>query len=95
MLLTVTRTIVEKSPYSSLVQQTKGPHWEVPTGRRDGTRSVKDDAVNNLPPPFFDATRNLYQFFIPKGLDAKDQVVLLGIYYSSLTSMFNLHRLAP
>uniref|UniRef100_A0A0E0PEF7 Plant heme peroxidase family profile domain-containing protein n=1 Tax=Oryza rufipogon TaxID=4529 RepID=A0A0E0PEF7_ORYRU len=57
---------------------TKGPHWEVPTGRRDGTRSVKDDAVNNLPPPFFDATRNLYQFFIPKGLDAKDQVVLLG-----------------
>jgi peroxidase len=48
-------------------------------------RSVKDDALNNLPPPFFDATRNLYQFFIPKGLDAKDQVVLLGIYYSTGT----------
>jgi peroxidase len=48
--------------------------------------SVKDDALNNLPPPFFDATRNLYQFFIPKGLDAKDQVVLLGIYYSTGTT---------
>jgi hypothetical protein len=60
------------------VQQTKGPHWDVPTGRRDGRRSVKQDALDNLPPPFFDAGRNLYQFFIPKGLDAKDQVVLLG-----------------
>uniref|UniRef100_A0A0D9W9W1 Peroxidase n=1 Tax=Leersia perrieri TaxID=77586 RepID=A0A0D9W9W1_9ORYZ len=61
-----------------VVLLTKGPYWDVPTGRRDGARSVKDDALNNLPPPFFDATRNLYQFFIPKGLDAKDQVVLLG-----------------
>jgi peroxidase len=59
--------------------QTKGPHWDVPTGRRDGRRSVKEDALKNLPPPFFDASRNLNQFFIPKGLDAKDQVVLLGI----------------
>lgn len=39
---------------------------------------MKQDALDNLPPPFFDAGRNLYQFFIPKGLDAKDQVVLLG-----------------
>ncbi|KAL6843989.1 hypothetical protein ACP4OV_025662 [Aristida adscensionis] len=61
-----------------VVVLTKGPHWDVPTGRRDGRRSVKADAENNLPPPFFDAARNLYQFFIPKGLDAKDQVVLLG-----------------
>ncbi|XP_062185172.1 peroxidase 1-like [Phragmites australis] len=61
-----------------VVVLTKGPHWDVPTGRRDGRRSVKDEALNNLPPPFFDAGRNLYQFFIPKGLDAKDQVVLLG-----------------
>ncbi|WVZ87254.1 hypothetical protein U9M48_033923, partial [Paspalum notatum var. saurae] len=61
-----------------VVVLTKGPHWDVPTGRRDGRRSVKQDALNNLPPPFFDAGRNLYQFFIPKGLDAKDQIVLLG-----------------
>ncbi|CAN6250239.1 unnamed protein product [Urochloa humidicola] len=61
-----------------VVVLTKGPHWDVPTGRRDGRRSVKQDALDNLPPPFFDAGRNLYQFFIPKGLDAKDQVVLLG-----------------
>uniref|UniRef100_A0ACD5UG04 Uncharacterized protein n=1 Tax=Avena sativa TaxID=4498 RepID=A0ACD5UG04_AVESA len=61
-----------------VVLLTHGPFWDVPTGRRDGMRSVKDDALNNLPPPFLDATRNLYQFFIPKGLDAKDQVVLLG-----------------
>lgn len=39
---------------------------------------MKQDALDNLPAPFFDAGRNLYQFFIPKGLDAKDQVVLLG-----------------
>ncbi|GJN01672.1 hypothetical protein PR202_ga18953 [Eleusine coracana subsp. coracana] len=61
-----------------VVVLTKGPQWDVPTGRRDGRKSVEGDALNNLPPPFFDATRNLYQFFIPKGLDAKDQVVLLG-----------------
>ncbi|KAG8042780.1 hypothetical protein GUJ93_ZPchr0328g33306 [Zizania palustris] len=61
-----------------VVVLTKGPYWDVPTGRRDGTRSVKEDPVSNLPPPFFDATRNLNQFFIPKGLNAKDQVVLLG-----------------
>ncbi|KAL6651442.1 hypothetical protein ACP70R_010367 [Stipagrostis hirtigluma subsp. patula] len=61
-----------------VVVLTKGPHWDVPTGRRDGRRSVKEDALNNLPAPFFDAGRNLYQFFIPKGLDAKDQVVLLA-----------------
>lgn len=69
------------------MQQTHGPYWNVPTGRRDGFRSVKDEALNNLPPPFFDATRNLNQFFVPKGLDAKDQVVLLGIYYSSGTKL--------
>lgn len=61
-----------------VVLLTKGPHWDVPTGRRDGMRSAKEDALNNLPPPFFDTTQNLNQFFIPKGLDAKDQVVLLG-----------------
>ncbi|TVU16188.1 hypothetical protein EJB05_39740, partial [Eragrostis curvula] len=62
-----------------VVVLTKGPHWDVPTGRRDGRRSVEQEALDNLPPPFFDAAQNLNQFFIPKGLDAKDQVVLLGI----------------
>ncbi|XP_073003760.1 peroxidase 1-like [Typha latifolia] len=57
---------------------TKGPNWDVLTGRRDGFRSVAAEALNNLPPPFFTAIQNLNQFFISKGLDAKDQVVLLG-----------------
>lgn len=75
---------------SCAVQQTKGPHWDVPTGRRDGRRSVKQDALDNLPAPFFDAGRNLFQFFVPKGFDAKDQIVLLGKIYknsSELNSM--------
>ncbi|OAY75022.1 Peroxidase 1 [Ananas comosus] len=57
-----------------------GPYWDVLTGRRDGRRSVAADALNNLPPPFFSASQNLNQFFLPKGLDAKDQVVLLGAH---------------
>ncbi|XP_072970497.1 peroxidase 1-like [Typha angustifolia] len=57
---------------------TKGPNWDVLTGRRDGFRSVAAEALNNLPPPFLTAIQNLNQFFIPKGLNAKDQVVLLG-----------------
>lgn len=52
----------------------------MPTGRRDGNRSVSQDALNNLPPPFVSAQQALNQFFIPKGLDAKDQLVLSGTY---------------
>ncbi|XP_010908221.1 peroxidase 1 [Elaeis guineensis] len=57
---------------------TKGPFWDVPTGRRDGKISIASETLTNLPPPFFNATQNLNLFFIPKGLNAKDLVVLSG-----------------
>ncbi|KAF3325650.1 peroxidase 1-like protein [Carex littledalei] len=63
----------------SAIDKTNGPTWDVPTGRRDGNRSVSQDALNNLPPPFVSAQEALNQFYIPKGLDAKDQLVLSGI----------------
>ncbi|XP_038972459.1 peroxidase 27-like [Phoenix dactylifera] len=57
---------------------TKGPYWEVPTGRRDGKISVASETLTNLPPPFFSTSQILNLFFIPKGLNAKDLVVLSG-----------------
>lgn len=62
-----------------VVVLTKGPHGDVPIWRRDGRRSVKQDALDNLHAPFFDVGRNMCQFFMPKGLNAKDQIVLLGV----------------
>ncbi|KAJ4763561.1 Peroxidase [Rhynchospora pubera] len=61
-----------------VVVLTKGPTWDVLMGRRDGNRSVSNDALANLPPPFVSAQQALNQFYIPKGLDAKDQLVLSG-----------------
>ncbi|KAJ3698616.1 hypothetical protein LUZ61_002321 [Rhynchospora tenuis] len=61
-----------------VVVLTNGPTWDVPTGRRDGNRSVSNDALFNLPPPFVSAQQALNQFYIPKGLNAKDQLVLSG-----------------
>ncbi|XP_078175822.1 peroxidase 56-like [Carex rostrata] len=61
-----------------VVVLTNGPTWDVPTGRRDGNRSVSNDALSNLPPPFMSAQQALNQFYTPKGLDAKDQLVLSG-----------------
>jgi hypothetical protein len=69
------------------VQQTKGPHGDVPIWRRDGRRSVKQDALDNLHAPFFDVGRNMCQFFMPKGLNAKDQIVLLGNILKFLSTM--------
>ncbi|XP_020593546.1 peroxidase 27-like [Phalaenopsis equestris] len=57
---------------------TNGPYWEVPTGRRDGRRSVALEALRNLPPPFFNFSQILNGFFVPKGLNAKDVIVLSG-----------------
>lgn len=62
-----------------VVVLTKGPHGDVPIWRRDGRRSVKQDALDNLHAPFFDVGRNMCQFFMPKGLNAKDQIVLLEV----------------
>ncbi|EYU24800.1 hypothetical protein ABFS82_13G018900 [Erythranthe guttata] len=59
------------------VSQIKGPFWQVPLGRRDGNVSISNEALTNLPPPFFNATQ-LVASFAAKGLDVKDLVVLSG-----------------
>ncbi|XXG69180.1 hypothetical protein AAC387_Pa06g2114 [Persea americana] len=53
----------------------RGPHWKVPTGRRDGLVSRASEV--NLPAPFFNITQ-LKASFSQKGLSVKDLVVLSG-----------------
>lgn len=48
---------------------------------------MKQDALDNLHAPFFDVGRNMCQFFMPKGLNAKDQIVLLGNILKFLSTM--------
>ncbi|KAF8410687.1 hypothetical protein HHK36_003220 [Tetracentron sinense] len=55
----------------------KGPFWDVPTGRRDGTVSRGSEALANLPSPFANITQ-LKSSFLRKGLSAKDLAVLSG-----------------
>ncbi|KAF4355560.1 hypothetical protein G4B88_026846, partial [Cannabis sativa] len=47
--------------------------WEVPTGRRDGKVSRKNEAQQNIPPPSFNFSR-LKQNFATKGLSVHDLV---------------------
>jgi peroxidase len=56
--------------------QSKGPFWEVPLGRRDGTVSMSND-TDALPPPTANITE-LTQLFAAVNLDIKDLVVLSG-----------------
>ncbi|KAI3740844.1 hypothetical protein L2E82_31318 [Cichorium intybus] len=59
---------------------TKGPYWEVETGRRDGKVSLFADPINRvtgLPPPSANITI-LKQSFALRGLSTKDLVVLSG-----------------
>ncbi|KAJ3693631.1 hypothetical protein LUZ60_009111 [Juncus effusus] len=74
-----------------VVVLSNGPTWDVPTGRRDGNRSVSQDALLNLPPPFVSANQSLNQFFKPRGLNAKDLIVLSGAHTigTSHCSSFN------
>jgi peroxidase len=58
------------------VSQSKGPFWEVPLGRRDGTVSISND-TDALPPPTANITE-LTQLFAAVNLDTKDLVVLSG-----------------
>ncbi|KAJ9566555.1 hypothetical protein OSB04_002521 [Centaurea solstitialis] len=59
---------------------TKGPYWEVETGRRDGNVSLI--AEPSTPPtglpPFFSNINMLKQSFAQRGLNVKDLVVLSG-----------------
>ncbi|KAL3583125.1 hypothetical protein D5086_014186 [Populus alba] len=54
-----------------------GPHWDVPTGRRDGRVSIANEALFNLPSPFANITV-LKQQFSATGLSVKDLAVLSG-----------------
>lgn len=57
--------------------QTGGPTWPVPLGRRDGYISSSEEAQKKLPPSdgsFIDLVRN----FANVGLDALDMVILSG-----------------
>ncbi|CAD5175695.1 unnamed protein product [Musa acuminata subsp. malaccensis] len=57
-----------------VVALSKGPYWQVPTGRRDGTVSIASEAFQ-LPRPT-DGISQLIQNFAGKGLSVQDLVVL-------------------
>ncbi|PWA67189.1 heme peroxidase [Artemisia annua] len=59
---------------------TKGPFWDVETGRRDGKISLIGDPINPVSglPPFFLNITALKQSFALRGLSVKDLVVLSG-----------------
>lgn len=73
--------------------QTKGPHWDVETGRRDGNVSLISDPINpvtGLPPPFLNIT-SLKQSFALRGLNTKDLVVLSGTIFYKFTNCYVLY----
>jgi len=61
------------------VSMINGPHWDVPTGRRDGRVSNATESLIFLPPPFANIT-TLKSMFSVKGLTTKDLVVLSGAH---------------
>ncbi|PWZ16126.1 Peroxidase 5 [Zea mays] len=58
---------------------TGGLGYKVPSGRRDGRISNATQALNELPPPFFNATQ-LVDNFASKNLSLEDMVVLSGAH---------------
>jgi peroxidase len=61
------------------VETIGGPTWKVPTGRRDGTVSIKKEALQNIPGPAFNFSQ-LIASFEKKGLDLNDLVWLSGAH---------------
>ncbi|KAK3131100.1 hypothetical protein QOZ80_6BG0502050 [Eleusine coracana subsp. coracana] len=56
-----------------------GPSWSVPTGRRDGTVSIKQEALDQIPAPTMNFTQ-LLQSFHNKSLQLADLVWLSGAH---------------
>jgi len=56
-----------------------GPSWSVPTGRRDGTVSIKQEALDQIPQPTMNFT-TLLQSFQNKSLNLADLVWLSGAH---------------
>ncbi|KAK9155843.1 hypothetical protein Sjap_003323 [Stephania japonica] len=56
------------------VSAIKGPHWNVPLGRRDGRISKASEALNTLPSPFDNIT-TLIQEFRNKGLSYSNATI--------------------
>ncbi|KAM0863889.1 hypothetical protein ACQ4PT_044292 [Festuca glaucescens] len=65
----------------------KGPFWEVPLGRRDGSVSISND-TNALPPPTANITE-LTQLFAAVNLDIKDLVVLSAAHTIGTSHCFS------
>lgn len=61
----------------AVVTGSKGPFWQVQTGRRDGTISSANKALKKLPSPFMNFAQ-LKDSFAKRGLSVKDLVVLSG-----------------
>ncbi|CAD6227114.1 unnamed protein product [Miscanthus lutarioriparius] len=65
---------------------TKGPFIPLPTGRRDGNRSVADDVALFSPAPDANITDIINLFAIRFNLTAKDVAVLSGMLLVSYIS---------
>lgn len=57
-------------------EQAGGPFYEIPKGRKDGSRSRIEDTVN-LPSPFLNASQ-LINTFAQRGFTAQQMVALSG-----------------
>lgn len=77
-LVLVPKKWILRNWFSYSLFQSKGPFYDVLTGRRDSRRSMIFDVIGNLPPPTSNFA-NLTILFASRGLTVKDLVALSGI----------------